>query len=49
MECFDSRTRSSIGRIDAVASAGDVEGVTNSFLFLLTMTRFKSMSNQLVV
>lgn len=29
VECFDMRTRSSVGRIDAVASSGDIDGVTN--------------------
>ncbi|KAL7128478.1 hypothetical protein ABFS83_14G319700 [Erythranthe nasuta] len=28
VECFDIRTRSSVGRIDAVASAGDIDAVT---------------------
>ncbi|GFP81275.1 nucleolar protein 10 [Phtheirospermum japonicum] len=33
VECFDMRTRSSVGRIDAVASAGDVDGEVTAIEF----------------
>lgn len=34
VECFDSRTKSSAGRIDAAASSGDIDAVINLFHFL---------------
>ncbi|KAL0404824.1 UNVERIFIED_CONTAM: Nucleolar protein 10 [Sesamum radiatum] len=33
VECFDMRTRSSVGRIDVVASAGDVDGEVTAIEF----------------
>lgn len=31
VECFDTRSKSSVGRLDAVASAGDIDAVTHLF------------------
>ncbi|KAK6115501.1 hypothetical protein DH2020_007770 [Rehmannia glutinosa] len=33
VECFDMRTRSSVGRVDAVASAGDIDGEVTAIEF----------------
>lgn len=35
VECFDMRTRSSVGRINAVAPAGDIGQVVPFFLTLI--------------